>query len=398
MSIWEQPWLSDLFLGGYWLIMTLVWVMMLFGVKRWGLKWRVEKPTSDDPILEDAPWVSICIPARNEALNISACILSALASNWPRLEVILVDDRSEDETVALAKKAANGDPRFRIISGSDPPEGWAGKPWACSRAAKEAKGAWLLFIDADVLIHPDAVRTAVFLSQSRELDLLSFFGTWTLLGFWERALIPVVGWLIRGSIDLSKVNGRGSQQAFGNGQFMFFRRSSYVSIEGHKAVFDQVLDDVRMAEAMKRSGFATEMRPAYWTFKVRLYRSLAEIISGYTKNLFEGMGRKPMMGVGAAVFIFIGTVFPFLFVLSGVCFRMIFGWGIPSLTWLIAFMFLCGIQFAFRFRLEKEDGRDGMIFWMHPFANIILMWILLRSTFGVRVKWKGRQFIDGKAE
>ena len=89
---------------------------------------------------------------------------------------------------------------------------------------------------------------------------------------------------------------------FGNGQFMLFARPAYAAVEGHKAVYNHVLDDVRMAEALNRAGFATEIRPAFWAFQVRLYRSLGEIINGYTKNLFEGMGRKPLAGLAAAAF------------------------------------------------------------------------------------------------
>lgn len=396
-TLWEQPWLSDLFLGGYWGLMSIVWGLMVLGIPRWGHRWRVDLPTENSPIDEDAPWVSICIPARNEALNIADCIKSALASRWPRLEVVLVDDRSDDGTADVARKAAAGDPRLHIVEGSEPPKGWAGKPWACTRASKEARGTWLLFIDADVRLHPEAVQSAVGIARERELGLLSFFGRWILVGFWERALIPVVGWLIRGATDLDKVNARGSSMAFGNGQFMLFRRSAYVAVEGHKAVFNHVLDDVRMAEALKQAGFATEVRPAFWAFNVRLYRSLGEIVNGYTKNLFEGMGRRPLAGLAAALFIFIGTVLPFVVVIGGALARSLLGWGVPSNLWLLAFVVLCGIQLIFRYRLERFDGRQGGVFWMHPIANIVLMWILLRSTFGIRVRWKGREFVDGRA-
>lgn len=394
---WEQPWLSDLFLGGYWSLMSCVWLLMFFGMPRWGGRWRILSPNSD-AISEAAPWVSICIPARNEALNIGDCVESALKSRWPRLEVIVVDDRSDDGTREAAVAAAQGDERLRVVDGTEPPAGWAGKPWACVRASKEARGAFLLFIDADVRIAPEALQTAVRMAEERNLGLLSFFGSWTLVGFWERALIPVVGWLIRGAVDLDKVNARGSALAFGNGQFMLFQRSAYAAVEGHKAVFNHVLDDVRMAEALKQAGFATEIRPAFWAFQVRLYRSLSEIVNGYTKNLFEGMGRKPLAGVAAAAFIFIGTLLPFVVLLGGLLGRIVLNWGVPSNIWLLAFVFLCGIQLAFRYRLERSDGRSGSIFWMHPIANIILMWILLRSTFGVRAQWKGRTFVDGRAK
>jgi chlorobactene glucosyltransferase len=395
MTWWNNPHLTDILGAGYLGVLTLAWILMVFGINRWGDDWFVPLPEGAPP--KEGPWLSICIPARNEALNIAACVQAALKTNWPRLEVVLVDDRSDDGTGEVARAAAGGDPRLRVVEGVEPQPGWAGKPWACMRAAQEARGAWLLFVDADVILHPDAARAALGVATRRDLALLSFFGTWTLQSFWERTLIPAVGWLIRGSIDFNKVNLRSSPTGFANGQFMLFRRSSYASLEGHACVRDQVLEDVRIAEVVKRSGFGCEIRPAPWSFHVRLYRNLGEIVNGYTKNMYEGMGRNPIMGLAAALFIFIGTLLPFLLLGFGLFTRSIWEWGLPSPAWLVWLGGICTLQFAFRWRIEKRDGRSGSMAWSHPLANALLLLIMLRSTVKVKVKWKGREFVDGRA-
>lgn len=394
-EFWENPFYSNVFLGGYLSVLTIVWGIMVISVPYWGYRWRVLQPTAPTP--KSGSWLSICIPARNEAANIGQCVKSALAVNWPRLEVIVVDDRSTDGTGAAALEAGEGDSRLRVVQGSEPRPGWAGKPWACQRAAAESRGAWLLFIDADVQIHPDAPRSAIDLASLRDLSLLSYFGYWTLVGFWEKVLIPTIGWFIRGTIDFERVNLRSHFRAFANGQFILMRRDSYMAIDGHGCVKDQVLEDVRLAEVVKRAGYGAEVRPASWAFRVRLYRGLGEIINGYTKNLYEGMGRNPLVGFGAALFIFVGSLFPFVAVILAVISRFGFGWGIPHTVWIVWLIVICLLQILFRFQIERFDNRSGWFALLHPLANVLLLLILLRSTLQVQVEWKGRSFVDGKA-
>ena len=394
MSWWGDPAFSDVLAGGYLGLLLVMWTGLLIGAPAWGRAWRLSRR---DGLPETTPMLSICIPARDEAENIGACISAALAVKWPSLEVVLVDDRSSDGTGAVARAAAGDDPRLQIIDGTEPRPGWAGKNWACARAAAEARGDFLLFIDADVRIDPHAPAALVGAMQDERLALLSIFGTWDLQGFWERAVIPAVGWLIRGVVDLDRINDPGRPEAFANGQLILVSREDYETVGGHEAVRDQILDDVRLAEAFKRQGCRTGMRLGEWVFSVRLYRSLSEIIAGYSKNLYEGMGRQPVIGLGAILFIVVGTLIPFIGLLAGVVVRVGLGWGAPKGWWLVCLALICILQVSFRWRLERRDGRSGRDAWTHPLANSILVWILFRSVFWVRTQWKGRSFVDGRA-
>ena len=391
-ALLENEILSFYLLLGYLLVVTFAWLLMVINISSWGKKWFV--PQREPP--DKGPLLSVCVPARNEAENIAQCVTSVLESDWPNLELIVVDDRSEDNTGEVASSAAQNDARFRLVEGSEPVVGWAGKPWTCARAARESKGHWLLFIDADVRLHKGAATAAIETAEQRQLDLLSLFGKWTRVGFWERCLIPAVGWFIRGAVNFDEVNSPSKETAFANGQFILIRRSAYMETEGHAVVRDQVLEDVRLAQAFKRAGYRTEIRPASWSFSVRLYRSLSEIINGYTKNLYEGMDRNPIVGFSAILFIGFGAIFPFIGALVGSFGLLLEAEMLPlwSVLWLWS---ICGLQVAFRYRIERYDGHSGLFALTHPFANILLVLILLRSTLGVRVKWKGRTFIDGKA-
>ena len=397
MNLWGQPILSDLLAGGYIGLLLLMWGALLLGVPLWGRRWTIAPPDPAAGPPAAGPRVSICIPARNEAENIGVCVAQALASRWPSLEVVVVDDRSEDDTGRVARAAGEGDARLFVVEGSEPQAGWAGKPWACARAAGEARGELLLFLDADVRIHPDAVAALVDVMERDRLGMLSIFGTWELVTFWERALIPTVGWLIRGAVNLDQINDPVRPEAFANGQLILVRREAYDRMGGHQAVRDQILEDVRLAQVAKKHGVATGMRVAPWAFRVRLYRSLGEIVRGYSKNLYEGMGRNPLVGLGAVLFILVGTLVPFLALLGGLWARSVWGWAVPGNGWLVALAGVCALQLAFRWRSERADGRSGAIAWTHPIANVLLVVILLRSMFGVRTVWKGRTFSDGRA-
>ncbi|MCB9777372.1 MAG: glycosyltransferase [Alphaproteobacteria bacterium] len=392
---WGEPALSVLFAGGYLALLTLLWLALWVSVPKWGAAWRLPRPDVEPPA--DGPLVSICVPARNEAGNIGPCVQAARAQTWPRLEVIVVDDKSTDGTGAEARAAAGGDDRVRVVAGTEPPGGWAGKPWACTRAAGEATGELLLFIDADVRLDPQAVHALVTARRDRQVGLVSLFGSWEVVSFWERALVPAIGWLIRGVVDLDRVNDPGRPEAFANGQCILVERQGYEALDGHGVVRDQVLDDVRFAHAWKQSGRPQALLVAPWAFHVRLYRSLSEIVAGYSKNLYEGMGRQPILGLGSVLFIAVGALLPFAALFTGTVGRLALGWRQPELPWLLWLALVCGLQIAFRHRQERNDGRSGTIAWAHPLANLVMVWILLRAVLGVRASWKGREFVDGRA-
>ena len=105
-----------------------------------------------EPLPEDPPLISICIPARNEERNIRHCVEAILAQTWLNFEVIVLDDRSTDSTPQILSELAASDTRMRVISGSQLPPGWAGKTHALVQAASAARGDWLCFIDADTFV------------------------------------------------------------------------------------------------------------------------------------------------------------------------------------------------------------------------------------------------------
>lgn len=394
MIAWSDPGLSAVLAGAFLGLLTLTWAGLAAGVGRWGRGFRLG---ADGAPPQALPLLSICIPARNEAGKVGDAVRSALGQDHPNFELIVVDDRSTDNTRQEALDAGGGDPRLRVISGTEPPAGWAGKPWACQRAASEANGAQLLFVDADLRLAPWAASRACARMAAQELKLLSLFGDWALESFWERAVIPVVGWFIRGAVDLEAVNDPGRPEAFANGQFILVERQAYDHLGGHEAVRAEVLEDVRLAKAFKQRAMSTGLFHAPGAFQVRLYTALSEIVSGYGKNLYEGMDRRPGVAVGALMFIGISTLLPYALLVLALLGRAGV-WQGPGWGWVAWLGLIAGLIHLFRFRLERQDGRSGWHALSHPLGNLLFAWILVRSLFGVEAEWKGRRFVDGKAQ
>ncbi len=389
---WGEVDFSGVLVGAYLAPLTLLWAALAAGVGQWQRRFAL---SNAGPI--DLPRVSICVPARDEAHQIGACIRAALAQDHPDVEVLLVDDQSADGTAEVATAAAAGDPRFRVLAGTAPAAGWAGKQWACNRAAGSATGEILLFVDADVTLASGAVRRAASVLVARRLGLLSLFGTWKLESFWEAVAIPVIGWFVRGAVDVDAVNSPGTDVAFANGQFLMVSREAYDHVGGHGAVRDTVLDDVRLAQAFKRRGHALGLFWAPELFEVRLYRSLGEIIRGYSKNFYEGMNRQPLLALGALLFVLVGSLFPWGMLAASVTRPAEVLLGEDHLGWWRGWTALvCLLPLIVRYRLERADGRSGAMALTDPLGNLVLAWVLLRSVFSVSTVWKGREFHDGR--
>lgn len=248
---------------------------------------RVESREPD----EDMPFLSIVIPARNEERQIEQCVSSLLAQRYPNFEVIVVDDRSEDRTAQILESIAANDGRLRVVHGEPLPDGWVGKPWAIAQGARAARGAWLLFTDADTVHEPLSAASAVrcaLQTQTRALGLLpkQRFETPA-----ERAVLPTILWMIAFAVgSLAAINDMNrTDVAIFNGQFVLFEREAYYALGGHAAVRDCIAEDYEFARIIKRDGrFRSRLAGAPDLVSTRMYRSFPEIWNGFSKNLYLG--------------------------------------------------------------------------------------------------------------
>ena len=136
------------------------------------------------------PFVSVIIPSRNEAYRIGKCIKSLKLQTYPRLEILIVDD-STDDTVQVIKSIVRNDGRFKVIKEDKLPDGWIGKPHALQQGSTQAKGEWLLFIDADTYHDPELIERAVEYAIKKKLDMLSLVPHHICESFWEKVIQPI---------------------------------------------------------------------------------------------------------------------------------------------------------------------------------------------------------------
>jgi chlorobactene glucosyltransferase len=254
---------------------------------------------------ETHPRVSILIPAKDEGERIRACIESALNQQYDNFSVTAIDDRSTDRTGAVMDEMAAANPNLRVVhvpQGSLP-EGWTGKCNALHSSVKHADGEWLLFVDSDVILEPNALPATLGLAVGRSLDLVSLLGRIESHGLWEGLLVPLAGMAMNFMYLTALTNADHRKPAFANGQFLLIRRSAYEAIGGHERVKDQFTEDVELARLMKSLGYRVRLVWGRDYFAVRMYSSLAGIVRGWGRNFYAVAYGKPWRTLLGALFV-----------------------------------------------------------------------------------------------
>ncbi|WP_367129301.1 glycosyltransferase family 2 protein [Saccharothrix sp. HUAS TT1] len=266
----------------------------------------VRTPPADPPPCAEP--VSVLVPARDEAHRIGPTVRSLLAQRGvPDLEVLVCDDGSTDGTADVVRAVVAGDPRVRVITGSPPPDGLPGKPAACARLAREARGRVLVCVDADVVLEPHAVAAAVHLLRTARLDAVSPFPRQLADDVPTRLVQPLLqwSWMVFLPLRWAERTSRESSSA-ANGQFFVIDAQALRRCGGFEAVADAVLDDIALMRAVKRSGGRGAVADGSGVARCRMYEGWAEVAAGYEKSLWAATGSPVRAALLAAV---LGWVF-----------------------------------------------------------------------------------------
>ena len=261
------------------------------------------------PAASDAPLVSILVPARNEALNIEACVSSLLVQDYPHCEVIVLDDHTEDGTSDIVRRLGLREERDsriicdrRVIAGEPLPAGWTGKGWACHQLSLAARGEYLFFTDADTAHAPGTVSATVAAARAYRADLVSAWPRLITISWGEQLVIPMIlvlgmviypHWLVVALQRYPHLAARLPaflRRSLGaaNGQFMFFTRAGYDRIGGHAALHDHLVEDVALGRAVAAQvgeGMRLLNCDSLRFSTCRMYRSFGETWEGFTKNM-----------------------------------------------------------------------------------------------------------------
>jgi hypothetical protein len=335
------------------------------------------------------PTMSVLIPARDEERSIGATVESVLASEGVQLEVIVLDDHSQDATSAIVADIAARDPRVRVLPAPPLPAGWCGKQYACAVLAELAGSALLVFIDADVRLAPRGLlRMEAFVSRSGAALVSGFPGQETGT-FWERMVIPLIHFLLLGFLPIRRMRqSRHPAYGAGCGQLMVARRAAYQEVGGHGAIRGSLHDGLTLPRAFRAAGFATDLFDATDMATCRMYRNTCELWRGVTKNATEGLAA-PATIVPATLLLLGGQVLPPI-VLAGATMTAAdpLVWGLAAIA--------TGAAYYPRLVAVRRFHQSLLGAVFHPLgivAFLTMQWYaFLRAVLGRPAMWKGRAY------
>lgn len=290
-------------------IIFLVWAAKLIPALRYVRTHHLAQFLTRTPIPtpEDLwPLLSVIVPAKNEAESIEQGLRSLLANDYPRLEIIAVNDRSTDSTGEIMERLAGTDPRLRVLHVTELPPDWLGKNHAMHLAASQAAGEFLLFTDGDILFAPETLRSAVRIMQHDALDQLTLYPQMIIRSRGEEALASFFGFMFLLGTSSWSVATSNPRSYAGIGAFNMVRATSYRRAGGHAPLHLEVLDDVRLGQLMKDSGASCQLLIGGPALRVRWQASLWQMIRGLEKNAFASVGYSlPYLAFAIATLLFL---------------------------------------------------------------------------------------------
>ena len=365
---------------------------------------------SNDRDIKDTS-LSVVIPAFDEEKNIEGCLTHVLMSERPcsRWDVIVVDDQSSDNTVKIAEEAivtvAGADqPGATVLQAGPRPKGerWVGKNWGCCQAMEQVNSEWVLFIDADVTLAPDAIRRALHQSINENADLFSLAPRLTCGCLAEWMVQPIMASLLGLGFPILEANDPSSTVAFAAGPFMLFRRDSYNAIGGHRALAGEVVEDLALARRIKEGGFRLRYVLGIDAVDLQMYANLQALWEGWSKNWFLGLDRSISKSLGAGGVVLLMFTLPWLLLPASLtmaclsCQDQILwlsdaGLGLIAILMQLSVRLWTRARFSVPLRHWWLMGVGGMI------IGLIAPTSAWKSLTGRGWTWKGRSLAEAQA-
>jgi chlorobactene glucosyltransferase len=395
----------------YFLVGPFVWfgsfVLMAFGWRRVN---RLRKSQAVLP--ENPPPVTILVPAKDEEGGIAGCIERIAEQDYSNFDIIAVDDRSTDRTGVILDEMARemnvaatpasplsqseeGDAgvaatkKLQVlhIPVGGLPSGWLGKCHALSKAEKLATGDWLLFVDSDVSLQPDALSRTLALAISRKYDAMSIITRLECHSFWERLMLPLLGGTWTMMYFTSLTNRNHSKVAVANGQFFLIRREAYEKVGGHEAVRNQITEDVELMRLLKSEEFIVRFFLGGHLASTHMHSNLRQMFHGWGR-IFSGTSRRSPWRILFAMLFFLVSglsVYPAIFL--GVI------QGRPE--WLIVSLAHLFLMMTYLTIIYGMSGNPRRYAWLFPIAGTMMLAIFsfaLRMCYTGKLKWRDTQY------
>jgi glycosyltransferase involved in cell wall biosynthesis len=328
--------------------------------------------------------VSVIVPARNEAAEIERCLRSLIAQDYPNLEIIAVNDRSEDATGAIMERLAAESSRLRVIHVRELPDRWLGKTHAMWLAASQAKGEWLLFTDGDIVFHPETLRRSITYAQRSGAEHFVLYPSIALHTVGERMMIAFFAAMFIVTNRPWKIAEEGKREHIGIGAFNMITRRAYEALGTYEALRLNVIDDLSLGKRAKHFDIAQRMAVGPGLITVRWARGAFGVVQNLEKNFFALLRFRVTVALAATLLTLIVNLAPFL----GIFFAP--GW--TRLLFAAAFIGIAGI-YAQVSRLLRVSP---IYFLLHPVATLLVAFTMLNSIWHAvtnrGIVWRGTKY------
>jgi len=321
--------------------------------------------------------VSVLIPARNEEKNIDNILNDLLHQDYHNIEIIVFNDQSTDKTEEIIADFTRKDSRIKLVSSNGLPDGWLGKNYACFSLSKQAKGNFLLFLDADVRISNDIIINSISHSIKHNLGLLSIFPKQIMKTFGERITVPNMNYILLTLLPLILVRkSTFSSLSAANGQFMLFNSSIYFDTNPHELMKADKVEDIEIARYFKNKNIPVACLTGNDTIKCRMYEGFIEAVNGFSKNVVNFWGKSFII----ATLFWLVTTFGFIAILANFN-------SIVSILYLITII-------TTRLFISIVSRQNILLNWVLAIPQQITMGIFIYKAYVNETKkqyqWKGR--------
>ena len=356
----------------------------------------LKRPSKRAVVPDDPPLVSVLIPARNEEDNIQRCLASVLAQDYPNFEVLVLDDNSTDKTAEIASGIAENDSRVQLIRGKPLPDGWAGKCYACHQLSQNARGSWLLFVDADTVSRPHMMRSTLQLAILNNAAMLSGFPRQKVSGITQKMVIPIIFYfLVMAWFPLWLFHSwKKPGPTLAIGQFLLFKREDYMRIGGHESVKSRIMEDVWFGIEMHRHRRRILSVDLSGVLTTKMYTNMATMAEGCIKWFYSVASLSPLAMVGSVLIAYIFFLAPFYWA----CARPInalFSEGLV-MDWGAVVLIQVAVILLMRLITDIYFKGSKISFIFHPLGISFLILAVIvgssRRALGAGVAWKDRVY------
>lgn len=321
--------------------------------------------------------VSVLIPARNEVKNIGNILNNLINQQYNNIEILVFDDESEDKTAEIVEKKMQFDSRIKLVKNPKLEKNWLGKNWACHNLAINAKGKYLLFLDADVSVKKHLINKTLAYVQKYDLKLLSIFPTQKMKTFGENLTVPLMHYILLTLLPLIFVRiSPFKSHSAANGQFMLFDAETYKKYFPHKKFKNEKVEDIKISRFYKAEKNKIACLTGTNDIECRMYSGLNEAINGFSKNIVMFFGNSYF---ATLIFWFVNTF--------GLVILIVYG-NVELILLYSTFLILLRILFSI---VAKQNILYNIVLFLPQM--VVMFLIIIKSIiykFSKKLKWKGR--------